>query len=68
MKLKRTSSRDSKSYRPSAREIRRACVNIRSKWSEQEIRKRAGMPDPEPWTPPRATIDFLEEEERRSWF
>lgn len=55
--------REAKNYEPSAREIRRACAEIRQGWSEQERRKRAGLNKEEPWTPPRARIEYLEDEE-----
>ena len=62
MKAKR-SRRGGKPYRPTARDIRRACARIQDSWSETERRKRAGFPEQDPWMPPVACADFLDEEE-----
>ena len=58
--------REGKNYEPSVREIRRACASIREGWSDQERRKRAGLAKEEGWTPPRAKIDYLEDEDYAS--
>jgi hypothetical protein len=37
---------------PSRREIASACRRIQSAWSDNERRKRAGLPKAEAWNPP----------------
>jgi hypothetical protein len=65
-RLKSVSHREGKNYEPTVRDIRRACASIREGWSDQERRKRAGLGKEESWTPPRARIEFLEDEDSSS--
>lgn len=42
-------------YLPSESEIRRKCLEIRESWSERELFKRSGLPEPIGWMPPGTT-------------
>lgn len=45
---------------PTHEEIREACLEIQSEWSEREFKKRAGV-RPAPWTAPTVTLPQQEE-------
>ena len=65
--LQKASNREDRGYQPTAREIRRACVSIRRRWTDREMRKRAGLIKEEPWTPPQTRIEFEEDDAGGTW-
>jgi hypothetical protein len=50
--MKRKTSSASEHGAPSRRDIVSACREIQSNWTDNERRKRAGLPKYEAWNPP----------------
>ncbi|NIL98083.1 MAG: hypothetical protein GTO53_09795 [Planctomycetales bacterium] len=50
------------SYQPTPAEIRRACEEIRKRWSQRERRRRAGLDPDGGWMPPTIRSGEIPEE------